>query len=340
MDYLAHRSIIIAILAVTSHVAATTNVQAEQATIQFDMPAMTSACDTSLPGQGREISFDLTLSSLVAGAIDDSPQSIPPIDHLLVQCRLRDRLPVVDYSPKTELQTNYSGAISITSKQEQTDSFGLNVNSNMPPFGAGHAGADDSRKLSDSTEFQRQAPLQAIIASGTIDRGRGVYFKLRWTTQQVLEGEKRFQLSFAVPDAWRGGLVDVEITANSVNRSIFGSQSLKPIAQRTFVIAVYQQNDPQAAEIALRLAHLDRELAAYAKKHPKSGSGGLSDLWRRILPDDDKDDSPKRWYQGVTSDKIDPYMDRRIQSLPMNVRVAVLGYTEAARELMLLSEAG
>ena len=344
MDFLLLRSNVLKVLIVTAGSVAfpgggTLHAQAETASIQFDMPAAATAMDTSRPGEAREITLDLVLSSLVASSVEDSAQGAPPIDHLLVRCRLRERLPVVDYSPKTELQTDYAGPISVTQKQEQTDSFGLSVDGAVSQYGAAHLGSDDTTKQSDSTQFQRQAPMQAVIASGTFDRGRGVYFKLRWTTQQVLEGEKHFQVSFAVPEAWRGGLVDVTVTANGIDRSLFSAPKLRAMAQSEFVIAAYQQHDVRAAEIAMRLASLDQKLAAYCKKHPSSSSG-ITQFWRRILKPDEAKEQGTSWYRGITKNEMDPYHDRRIQSLPMPVRVAVLGYTDAARELMELRDAG
>jgi hypothetical protein len=178
-----------------------------------------------------------------------------------------------------------------------------------------------------------------VIASGTTDRGRGVYFKLRWTTQQVLEGEKHFRLSVAVPESWRGGLVDVMVTANGVDRSLFGTAKLRPLATREFVIAVHQQNDPEAAAIALRLAHLDRELAMLSREHASSSPGGILQLWRRMIPSDaGHEKEAPNWYRSITSGPSDPDTDKRIRSLPMPVRVAVIGYTEATRELCRLGD--
>ncbi|QEF96507.1 hypothetical protein Mal15_05350 [Stieleria maiorica] len=347
MDAFFKRCVVTAALLITTHTLGSVDAPADAPKIQFDMPAVVVAQDTSLPGQatglprqGREVSVQLVLSSLIAGRVGVASQDAPPIDHLLVRCRMRDRLPVIDFAPKTELQSDFAGPISVTNKDEQSDSIGLNLDGVVPHVGAAHFGADESRKRSDSTEFQRQAPVQAVIASGTIDRGRGVYFKFRWTTQQVLEGEKLFRVSFAVPESWRGGLLEVSITAHGVDHSLFGSSKLRPRAQQDFVVAVHQQGDLQAADIALRLAHLDRKLAAFARQHPKSGSNPISQLWRRVVPPDADEPSESQWYQGITSNRLDPYTDQQIRSLPMQVRVAVLGYSNAARELLELGQEG
>ena len=237
MDFQFNKVAAVAFLTLTTHSFSGNPVHAGSPAIEFDMPAVTTAVDTSIAGDGREITFDLVVSSLVTGSPDHASRQTPPIDHLLIRCSLRDRLPVVDFSPKTELQSDFAGPIAVTKKDEKTNSFGLSVDGRFQQFGTGHLGADDSHKQSDSEQFSRQAPMQAVIASGTTDRGRGVYFKLRWTTQQVLEGEKHFRVSFAVPESWRGGLVDVNVTANAADRSLFGSKKIRSALSYTpFVI--------------------------------------------------------------------------------------------------------
>ncbi|WP_182868763.1 hypothetical protein [Stieleria mannarensis] len=340
MDAFIKRCVVTAGLLITTHTLGSVDALADDPKIQFDMPAVVVAQDTSLAGQGREVSVQLVLSSLIAGRVDVASQNAPPIDHLLVRCRMRERLPVIDFSPKTELQSDFAGPISVTNKDEQSDSVGLSLDGVVPHVGAAHFGADDSRKRSDSTQFQRQAPVQAVIASGTTDRGRGVYFKFRWTTQQVLEGEKLFRVSFAVPESWRGGLLEVSVTAHGIDQSLFGSSKLRPRASQDFVVAVHQQGDLEAADIALRLAQLDRKLAAFARQHPRSGSNPFTQLWRRVVPSGADEPSESQWYQGITSDRLDPYTDQQIRSLPMQVRVAVLGYSNAARELLELGQEG
>lgn len=311
------------------------NANAQAATpsggIQFDMPAITTAIDTTPAGESRAVTFDLSISSLLVGATSDIT---PPFDHMLVQVRLRDRQPILDYFPKTELQTDYAGPIAISKKSEQTDSFGLSADSVSHNLGAVHLGVDDQTKQSDNTQFERHAPMQAVVAAGTIDRGQGVYFKLRWTAQQVLEGEKHFRVSVAVPETWRGGLVDVDITAHRADRSLFGDSKVREVTASRFVIAICQENDPLAAELSLRLAQLDQRLASMASRPASTQSNPVAEFWKRVLP---KSEKPKtNWYRLVTTQQADPYTDKRIQSLPMPIRVAVLDYTDASRQLQQL----
>ena len=314
--------------------------EAKPPVIQFDMPAVVPAVDTTCAGATDEITVDLVLSSLIVNASEDEIQASPPLEHLVVRCALRDRFPIVDYAPKTELQSDFATPISFSKKDERTDSFGLSINGNAPPYGAGHLGTDDSKKRSDATEFQRHAPMQAVIASGTTDRGHGVYFKFRWTAVQVLEGEKHFQVTFVVPRGWRGGLIDIDVTATATEQPLFGPAKLKTIANQRFIVATHRQSDPAAARLALRLAELDRKLAAYANRRESSPTHSLADFLKRLLTSDSTSQThPTDWYRRVTSDRADPYVDEQIRELPMPVRVAVLDYVDAVRELTQIGDA-
>jgi len=313
-----------------------TEALADSPRIQFDMPSITSAVDTTCGSECNQVSFDLVLSSLVVDVRDGSPNQPPPIDHLLVRCSMRDASPIVDYSPRTELQSDFAGPIAIHNKQEKDDAVRLGVDAVYPPLGGATLSADEKVSKSDSTQFQRQPPMQAVVASGTTDRGRGVYFKLRWTAQQVLEGEKQFRISIAVPPTWRGGLVDVRVIAHGRERQLFGPPKLDTIASSRFVVAVHRQDDHEAASIARRLADLDRQLASYAGR-VSNGGGALSELFQRVFTPESKPQLPGRWYERLTRDSADPYFDKQIRALPMPVRVAVLDYDEANRKLKQLS---
>jgi hypothetical protein len=309
--------------------------------IQFDMPAAVAAADTGCPGPTDEITVDLVLSTLIVNSGEDEIHAEPPVEHLIVRCALRDRFPIVDFAPKTELQSDFASPISISKKDERTDSFGVSFNGNAPPYGTGRMGADDSKKQSDATEFQRHAPMQAVIASGTTDRGRGVYFKFRWTAIQVLEGEKHFQVSFAVPRGWRGGLIDVDVTAAVPEKPLFGAAKLKTVANRQFVVAAYRRSDTAAGELALRLAELDRKLAEFATRRDASPAHSIADFLRRLLADETAEQTlPADWYRRIIGEQADPYVDEQIRSLPMPVRVAVLDYVEAVEELTRIADAG
>ncbi|OYP35975.1 hypothetical protein [Rhodopirellula sp. MGV] len=302
--------------------------------VRFDMPAVVPAIDTGVSPSHREVTIAFPLSSLI---VNDSSRGalVPPIDHLLIRCSMRDQYPVVGFLPKTELETDYAGPIAVTQKRETSDNVGLNVDSAYHPFGAGHLGADSSDKDSNSSQYSKHAPMQAVVASGTTDRGRGVYFKLRWTSQQVLEGEKVFQVSFAVPNGWRGGLVDVSVVAKTTSKSLFREDKLEDLTSQQFVVAVHQESDMKAAALAMRLADLDHKLAEMSRSDV--GAATLADWIRQtFVPMADRKshrEGSAKWYRRVVDGDADPHMDKELAKLPMPVRVTVLDYADASRSL-------
>lgn len=314
------------------------DVAAETGVVRFDVPATVAAEVSDAKASIKQVSVDWTLSALVVDTYSAGHKGSPPIDHLLVRCRLRDRFPVADFAPRTEVQSDYAGPISITEKREKSEAFGLSVDGKYQPIAGAHLGADETSLRSDATQYQHNAPVQAVVASGTIDRGHGVYFKLRWTRGQVLEGEKHFQLTFDVPQAWRGGLLDIQVMATGIDRQLIGKPKVRSVAQQDFVVAVHDGGDAEAGKLADRLAELDRELRRHSQQTRASASNPVLDWWRGLMPAFSDGRSAGNWYKRLSSRQADPYMDAEIRRLPMPVRVAVLDYTEAAERLACLGD--
>ena len=105
----------------------------------------------------------------------------------------------------------------------------------------------DSNKQPSPSSSIVLAPVQAVTASGTINRGRGVYFKLRWTAQQILEGEKTFH-NTSRPEQWRGSLMDVSVIAQGERKSFGWERETKTIGSANFVVAVFKDHDTRGGD--------------------------------------------------------------------------------------------
>ena len=276
------------------------------------------------------------LSSLIA-----SP-SLPRIDQWLVKFQPRDpQIAITDYAPRTDLGSDVDGSIQVKNINEQQKSLGLSLAGDYTKILQGTAAAEGASKITNSEQFNRIAPVQAVTASGSINRGRGVYFKLRWTAQQVLEGEKSFQLTFQVPPQWRGSLVDISVSAQSKRRSFAGwDHQVKTLGSANFVVAVHPQGDREAAEQAKRIALAEQALRDMAALHPQRHSPqSLPGMIRHLAIKLDLD-SPcpnQRWIQRLINGEADPYMDREISRLPMELRVAAIDYHDARNKFAQLS---
>ena len=310
-------------------VLSTTSIARANQPIEFDLPNV-------IPGEvapsafgGNQVSFPLRLSSLI---IDPEAASV---DRWIIRCAPRKRTPVVDYSPKTELHSDYEGPIQVTQTNENTHSFGVGVNADYQKMVRGNIGLDDQSRKSNSRKFNQVAPLQTVVASGTFDRGHGVFFKLRSTPTSVLEGEKTFQVSFAISDDWRGGVFDVTVVAQKTARGFAGDDHIHTLASRHFVVAVYPAGITQSRELAIQLAQAERELRRVAvhtevmsstKKNPVESLFGSLTAWAK---NDPKPNPSSHWLPRVLSRSADPYTDKSISRLPMSTRVAVLDYCQA-----------
>ena len=320
--------------------------EAGDSMVYFDMPPLAKAIKKgeSSPAEPMFVTVELKLSSMLA-----SPD-MPRIDQWLVRCQPRDpALSIADYSPRTELASEIEGPIQIKNTNEKSKSFGLSIDGAYGHLARLHSGFDQGNKDIDSVQLDRVAPVHAVTASGTINRGRGVYFKLRWTAQQVLEGEKVFHVTLRVPPTWRGGLLDVSVVAQSEHKSFPGWDSdAKTLGAANFVVASYLEGDATAYAKAQQLFEAENELRILAREledpgqlrmqHQAASIDCISSLLRHVATklDVDSDLTRRHWIDRLIADRADPHLDKEIQKLPMPLRVAVLDYVDSRDEFCSL----
>lgn len=312
----------------------------EPSVIQFDLPSTIAADPAeSSSGDPSLVTIELPLSSMIT-----SPR-VPEIDQWLVRCQARDpRIHIADYAPRTETASDLASPIQVKKLEEKSRAFGVSLDAKYPPVALGHTGADVSDKNIDSVEFQRHAAVQAVTAAGTINRGRGVYFKLRWTAQQVLEGEKVFRITFSVPQNWRGGLVDVSVIAQTHRKTFGGLDSdTVTLGAAQFAVAAFRAGDKQAEAIAAEVAEAEYELRTLAGMHARSQSPtSLPSMLRHVARKLDLDDTPpgNQWLMRLLVGSADPHLDKQITKLPMAVRIAALDYADVRDQFASLGDRG
>ena len=303
--------------------------------IHFDLPP-TAAATSDL--DSNEVEVSLRLSSMI------SSPSMPRIDQWIVTCRPRgEGVSVVDYYPRTETASDVSTPIQVKRSQEKSQSFGLNLDGTYGNI-VGAAIADQGEKNTESTQFHRTAPVHAVTAAGTIDRGRGVYFKLRWTATQVLEGEKLFRVTLRVPRHWRGSLVDVSVRADRNEKKYGGlNQETVTVGAADFVVATYRKDDGEAQALAVELADAEHELQNLARSVDHQPSiRSLPQMLRHVVAkfDSGSQTADTRWVRRLISGRADPHLDKSINRLPMSLRVAVLDYADRRDDFVELSRSG
>ncbi len=288
-------------------------------------------------GTAVPVTFELKLSSMVA-----APKT-PRIDQWLVRCVPRDRsLLVADYAPKTETFSDYVGPVDVKRMEEKSDAFGLSIDGSYAHAARGKAGVDHGRSSSESLEFQRHAPVQLVSAAGTVDRGRGVYFKLRWTHDQILEGQKTFRITLPAPSDWRGGLVDVSVIAQAERKSLGGfEREPATLGESHFVVAIYPEGDAEAKRLARALARSEDQLRRLARSaNRKRSVRSLSGLMHVVAMTFDSDAAPAStaWVDRVVHGAADPHNDQDLRKLPMQLRIAAIEYCKRRDEFESLGQ--
>lgn len=251
-----------------------------------------------LPAAGSdapEIEFDVELTIPCQDITSDKYQLLQPEDKLIevhLSCSTRltagkekeikeldielispdRRLRVVDFMPQTQLGTDVSGEIQITEDNKSERSFTgtlkpeLTLKGGSPnaQISGGVQAASFEAKKDNSQGVVRAYKLlpkkDLLLASGTLNRGHGVYYKLKPSDQSSLQGRKEFVCICEVPRDWHCDWVLV--TCGAVGyRSTFG---IKREAQCGFFqnyVGLHQVGNAESAQLARELGRIEEKYA-------------------------------------------------------------------------------
>lgn len=234
--------------------------------VAFDMPPMAACRDVTTPEftadfpNEKLIEARFEISALIRGEEENLLQFFYRMESQ------RQSMRVADFLPKTTLASNYAGNISIENKDEKSNHLGVAFTAPLDwPLKATSSGDIGSKQL-HGIRYELVPPMEAIAASGTLQRGFGVYFKLRPSRSTSLEGAKEFVVVFRVPRSWRGDLVHVDCRAMGLQRGVITPLDERVVAgHERFVIALFTAGDlaaQRAAEEFVRAENRLLEIAA------------------------------------------------------------------------------
>ncbi len=209
---------------------------------------------------------------LLAGEEDD-------LDELmLVITSPGRRLRVVDFAPNTEVASDIAGTVEVVETVEDTESADLTIGGGAkfkegpieahitPSAGTGH-----SHRTSANEKYQRLPPKRLVLASGTLAREHGVFFKLKPTTQDSLQGLQTFVVRYVVPRDWSGDWAVVDCRARATLKSYF-RKSVSDVGKQHVYVGLYLEGDENAKSTAAALAAAQQQRSA----DRGSSSGPLS----------------------------------------------------------------
>jgi hypothetical protein len=109
-------------------------------------------------------------------------------------------------------------------------------------------------------------PLETVAASGTMQRGGAMFFKLKATPRNPLEGTREYSLVLGVPANWRADYLRIRCEAEGIRRGMFTSLDERLVCgQRDFVVALHLEGDEEARRIAENFARREASQAGLAR---------------------------------------------------------------------------
>lgn len=321
-------------------VSCTTPAEAKPPRVRFDtMPSV--ACRDVTDDEFASVNPDERLleAKFEISSILDSGSETDLTEFFFRMTSPQQSFRIADYSPRTTLVSDYNGGIFIEKKQEDSKGLGIAVAGGWEGANlTGHGDAGTKNTL--TTKYELVAPLESVTASGTIQNGYGVYFKIRRSRQVTLEGAKEYQVIFRVPRQWRGDILHVHCEARGMQRGIVHQLDEEVrCGFSQFPIALYLAGDEEAKSIAEQFAssnHKLRSTAIRSQQEIKRRSyptvlhelGGLLELAEPKIP--------PSWLEQLLSDGAPGYgFESR---LPAQVRSAASDYLTAKRELRKLKQ--
>ncbi len=140
-------------------------------------------------------------------------------------------LRVQDFAPTTQLASEITHEIETTTTTKKARSFDGTLGGSLPI-----PGADVAAKITPSIsaglansdtateKINRLPPKHVVVVSGTYAEGRGVFFKLKRTSQTSLEGVHELAVTFVAPRTWRAIALEVECNAVGTRKTLWVKQ--------------------------------------------------------------------------------------------------------------------
>lgn len=213
--------------------------------------------------------------------IDGDPAKLD--EALIVFSSPMRRLAVADFAPRSESVTDIVGPIERSESQDASRSLQFGLGGTV---GAKHEIATAQVSPSASSGLTEQECVKEsykvlperklLVASGVVHGDQGVFFKLKPSTQEPLEGEREFRCIFVVPKSWRGDWLAVHCLARGQSRRQFTTQ-IEECGRAQFIIGLYLEGDPSAKRLARLVGDLQARSSDASVAAPFVDAGGSRD---------------------------------------------------------------
>lgn len=307
--------------------------------VAFDVNPLVVARDVTQPGllshlpNSRQVETQLDVSALF------SPGQEEQITEYTVRVLSRhEDVQVADFSPRTEMVSDVVGPMQITQDSDRNREGSIRGIGGYPGVGTVQGYAYGHDRNHETVAFEKRPSMELATASGTLARRRGVYFKVKQSTQSTLEGSRPFRIVFEVPRDWRADLLDIAI--ETVGIDSYSNKRPRVLSVHRFVVAIYQEFDDAAAHAATNYMKQQRRLSSFARNYataieqrsyptPLHKLGAKLDIYEPSIPQD--------WFEAIVHQPGTKYPMMKLSYLPVDLRVEILNYLDHKELLESLS---
>lgn len=303
--------------------------------IEFDVAATVAAVDVTTNEFAATHPREKLIAVRLPISVFVSPQASSQVrDYVVTFDTASAEFQVDDFFPKTTLDTRFTGPVNVRTSEAKS----LAVDFDATGFYKHLTGAALTANLRDQSssqaDFQLKAPQELVAASGTIQRGRGVYFKLRPTPGETIEGSKEFLVVARVPRSWRGDAARVRCTASGDEHGFLPPlENSEAITQRDFLVGLYLEGDIEAQRLANGLVQAEQVLRdraiAQRKQIERQATPRLLQKVGLAEPS-----LQAEWFNEF---RFGPPSRNSLQKLPPSVRDAAIAFSAARARLHQLS---
>ncbi len=182
-----------------------------------------------------------------AGFIEGNETSATEFIYLISSPDMR--LKILNFLPNTTLESSTAeDRIEVTDQTESSDSATGEVRVGYSLLSL-NGTKNTANKKTESNHYQKVASKHLVLASGTVNRGHGVFYKLRPSHEASLEGAKEFVLLCIVPRDWRGDWCSVVCSARTNKKNTVSSATAIAGVEQAHV-GLFLAGDRQASDLS------------------------------------------------------------------------------------------
>lgn len=304
--------------------------------VRFDVPALVPARELVVEG-AKLTPFE----KLIEVVIPVSTQIDSDLRNSIDEFRFdifwnRSPVAVVNYGPKTQTVSDIEGLITVEKRQDKNANLGLNLKGDYQKLTA-TTQAQLSNSRGSTYHYTEIPQYEILVASGTIKRGTGTFFRFHPSKRDTLEGGRDLVVAYRVPAGWRGGILQVECRAEG-EKKVIGPWGDAIKIGRSFVMPIYLECDDQARVIATEFAQAQENLTSRWKRQlQQTNPAGFKHEIEVLFGVDATGNVPPQWTQQLIQTGDDRHFELYERKLPEPVRSAAAEFVEARQQLTRLA---